>query len=75
LFERRVFASVHFLVLPGKVISFSFLSFFLSFFLFFFFRERERAGGAKGEGEREPQADSPFSGEPDKGLDLTTLRS
>ena len=32
-------------------------------------------GGAEGEGERESQADSPLSMEPDMGLDLTTLKS
>ena len=32
-------------------------------------------GGAEGEEERESQADSPLSVEPNVGLDLTTLRS
>ena len=42
-------------------------------FVFCFFRESVRAGGA--EGERESQAGSMLSAEPDTGLDLMTLRS
>ena len=44
-----------------------------------FYRERERASRVKGRrvegGERESQADSPLSMEPDAGLHLMTLRS
>ena len=39
----------------------------------FFLSEREIKGGAEGEGEREFQADSTPSVEPDARLDLTTL--
>jgi len=35
-------------------------------------REHELGGGAEGEGDRESQADSTLSMEPDMGLDLTT---
>ena len=43
-------------------------------------RGRVKGGGAKGEGDREPQADSTLSMEPlsmelDEGLNLMTLRS
>ena len=38
-------------------------------------REREGATGGGAEGERESQADSLLSAEPDAGLDPTTLRS
>ena len=54
---------------------------FLKILLIFLLRERERKsvrisrGGAKGEGERESQADSELSVEPEAGLSLTTLRS
>jgi len=34
-----------------------------------------QGGGAEGEGERESQADSPLSAEPDAALDLRSLRS
>lgn len=45
-------------------------------FIFFLTREREREWEeAKGAGERESQADSQLSMEPDGGLDLTTLWS
>ena len=42
-----------------------------------FLRERgvQEEGVAEGEGERESQADSPLSTEPEAGLSLTTLRS
>ena len=68
-----------------KCRSFSRLYVFLNFFiknflkiLFIYLTERERAqaGGAEeGEGERESQAGSTPSAEPNTGLDLTTLRS
>jgi len=46
------------------------------FFKDFIYYFRERAGGGEeGEGQRESQADSMLSGEPDTGLNLTTLRS
>jgi len=46
-------------------------------FIYLFERERKReqGGGAEGKGEREPQADSPLSMEPDMGLDSGTLGS
>ena len=40
-----------------------------------FILERMSGGGAKGVGEREPQAGSMLSAEPDMGLDLMTLGS
>jgi len=46
---------------------------FLRFYLFFL--EREREIRIEEQTERESQADSAFSVEPDEGLDLKTLRS
>ena len=60
---------------------FYFLVLFLLFSLvsFFFLREREReharAGERQKKGERESQASSMASKEPNSGLDLTTMRS
>jgi len=52
---------------------------YFSFLFFFHEREREREHlrrlGAKGEEERESQADSPLSGEPGVGLDPRSLGS
>lgn len=63
----------------GTVNVFSLLYEFI-LFIYIFVRERGReqasmAGKAEGEEERESQADSMLSTEPDLGLDLTTLRS
>lgn len=44
----------------------------------FFLRERKKdswGGGVEAEGKRESQVACTFRAEPDKGLDLTTLRS
>ena len=51
----------------------SYLFFLKKIYLFILKREGECGGGA--EGERESQADSTLSTEPDMGLGLTTLRS
>ena len=41
----------------------------------FILREREQKGGSRDVGDRESQADSMLSMEPNAGLDLMTLRS
>ena len=57
-----------------------FICIFLKIVLIYLCREREKesrgvGGGAEREGEREFQADSELSAEPNVGLDFTTLRS
>ena len=51
----------------------------LEFLSLFIYLEREKAstsgGGAEREGEKESQADSTLSAEPDVEFDLTTMRS
>ena len=53
---------------------FLYLFIYLFVYLFIYLRERARAGGWA-EGERESQADSALSRDPDVGLGPTTLRS